>query len=60
MVGGWGATPTRTSWPSLAKTSYGDNTRSVSDLTYSGYIASGEEVTAGEADLLNASPPVRR
>src|SRR6266487_2075654 len=25
-------------------------TRHVSDLTYSGYIASGEEVTAGEAD----------
>jgi isopenicillin N synthase-like dioxygenase len=25
--------------------------RCVSDLTYSGYIASGEEVTAGEADL---------
>src|SRR5215212_11113434 len=24
--------------------------RHVSDLTYSGYIASGEEVTAGEAD----------
>src|SRR5262249_24857800 len=26
-------------------------TRCVSDLTYSGYIASGEEITAGEADL---------
>jgi 2-oxoglutarate dioxygenase / 2-oxoglutarate/L-arginine monooxygenase/decarboxylase len=27
-----------------------DKARHVSDLTYSGYIASGEEVTAGEAD----------
>jgi isopenicillin N synthase-like dioxygenase len=27
-----------------------DKTKHVSDLTYSGYIASGEEVTAGEAD----------
>ncbi len=28
----------------------GTKARHVSDLTYSGYIASGEEVTAGEAD----------
>src|SRR3712207_3191635 len=27
-----------------------EKARFVSDLTYSGYIASGEEVTAGEAD----------